>query len=515
MKATFANESVKNFQDSADRQAQLAAIASVEASFGTHYPIVIGGTEIRTEKEIRSLNPSNITEVVGLVSSATPEHADQAVRAASAAFPGWSRTTFAERARILWRAAAIMRQRRFELNATMILEAGKTWIEADADTAEAIDFCDFYAHEAIRYGQPQCLIPTEGEDDEVTYIPLGPVVVIPPWNFPLAITTGMTVAALVTGNTVVLKPASPTPVIAWKLFEILHQAGLPAGVLQFCPGSGGAMGDVLVGHPLTRMVAFTGSMEVGIHINGLAAQVAPGQRWLKRVIAEMGGKDAIVVADDADLKAAAAGIVTSAFGFQGQKCSACSRAILDTKVYDAVLEDVVAATRKIRVGPAKDPDSQMGPVITESAMNSILKYMDIGRAEGKMLCGGGRADGPGYFLQPTVFGDIAPGARLEQEEIFGPVLAATRARDFDHAIEIANDTMYGLTGAVYARSQARLEQARRDFHVGNLYLNRKCTGALVCAQPFGGFNMSGTDSKAGGSDYLLLFLQAKTVCQKF
>jgi 1-pyrroline-5-carboxylate dehydrogenase len=515
MKAAFANEPVRTFQDPADRQAQTAAIAAVEASFGTHYPIVIGGTEIRTEKEIRSLNPSNIDEIVGLVSSATPEHADQAVRAASAAFPAWSRTTFDERARILWRAAAIMRRRRFELNATMILEAGKTWIEADADTAEAIDFCDFYAHEAIRYGKPRDLIPTAGEDDEATYIPLGPVVVIPPWNFPLAITTGMTVAALVTGNTVVLKPASPTPVIAWKLFEILHEAGLPAGVLQFCPGSGGAMGDVLVGHPLTRMIAFTGSMDVGIHINELAAKVAPGQRWLKRVIAEMGGKDAIVVADDADLKAAAAGIVASAFGFQGQKCSACSRAILDAKVYDAVMEDVVAATRQIRVGPAKDPDSQMGPVITESAMNSILKYMEIGRSEGRLLCGGGRAEGPGYFLQPTVFGDIAPGARLEQEEIFGPVLAATRARDYDHALEIANDTLYGLTGAVYARSQARLEQARREFHVGNLYFNRKCTGALVCAQPFGGFNMSGTDSKAGGSDYLLLFLQAKTVCQKF
>ncbi len=515
MKAPFENEIINLFQDPSDRKAQHQAIAAVEASFGTHYPIVIGGSEIRTEKEIRSNNPSNTAELVGLVSSATPEHADQAVRAASAAFPAWSRTSFSERARILWRAAAIMRRRRFELNATMILEAGKTWIEADADTAEAIDFCDFYAHEAIRYGQPQHLIPTQGEDDEVTYIPLGPVVVIPPWNFPLAITTGMTVAALVAGNTVIVKPASSTPVIVWKMFEILHEAGLPSGVLQYCPGSGGAIGDMLVGHPLTRMIAFTGSMEVGIHINELAAKVGPGQRWLKRVIAEMGGKDSIVVADDGDLKAAAAGIVTSAFGFQGQKCSACSRAILDGKVYDEVLADVVAGTKALRVGPAKDPESQVGPVITESAMNGILKYMDVGRSEGKLLCGGGRAEGSGYFLQPTVFGDIAPGARLEQEEIFGPVLAVTRARDYDHAIEIANDTIYGLTGAVYARSQARLEQARRDFHVGNLYLNRKCTGALVCAQPFGGFNLSGTDSKAGGADYLQLFLQAKTVCQKF
>jgi len=515
MKTAFFNEPVKSYRESSERQAQLDAITAIEATFGTHYPIVIGGTEYRTERQIRSINPSDPVEVVGLVSSATPELADQAVRAAADAFPAWSRTTFDERARILWRAAAIMRRRRFELNATMILEAGKTWIEADADTAEAIDFCDFYAHEAVRYGRPRDLVPTEGEDDEVTYIPLGPVVVIPPWNFPLAITTGMTVAALVAGNTVVLKPASPTPVIAWKLFEVLREAGLPEGVLQYCPGSGGAMGDVLVGHPLTRMIAFTGSMDVGIHINELAAKVAPGQRWLKRVIAEMGGKDAIVVADDADLDAAAAGIVTSAFGFQGQKCSACSRAILDDKVYDAVMERVVAGARALRVGPARDPESQMGPIVTETAMNGILKYMEIGRSEGRLLCGGGRAEGPGYFLQPTVFGDIAPGARLEQEEIFGPVLAATRARDYDHALAIANDTVYGLTGAVYSRSQARLAQARRDFHVGNLYFNRKCTGALVCAQPFGGFNLSGTDSKAGGADYLLLFLQAKTVCQKF
>jgi len=514
MKLAFVNEPVNSFVNPVDREAQFKAIEAVEASFGRRYPIVIGGQEFFTDKEIKSINPSDTSQVVGLAASATPELADKAVKVAYENFPAWSQTSFAERARILWRAAAIMRKRRFELNATMILEAGKTWIEADADTAEAIDFCEFYAHEAIRYGQPQPLIPTAGEDDEMTYIPIGPVVVIPPWNFPLAITAGMTVAALVTGNTVVLKPASPTPVIAWKLFEILREAGLPSGVLQYVPGSGGAVGDILVGHPLTRMVAFTGSMDVGIHINALAAKVAPGQIWLKRVIAEMGGKDAIIVADDGNIKEAAAAIAVSAFGFQGQKCSACSRAILDAAIYDDVMAEVVAATKKLKVGPAKDPNSQVGPVITESAMNSILGYMEIGKKEGKLLCGGGRADGPGYFLQPTIFGDVPAGARIEQEEIFGPVLSVTKADNYDHAIQIANGTIYGLTGAVFSRSQARLEQARRDFHVGNLYFNRKCTGALVCAQPFGGFNMSGTDSKAGGGDYLLLFLQAKTVCQK-
>jgi 1-pyrroline-5-carboxylate dehydrogenase len=515
MKLPFVNEPFTDFSLDANRKAQLEAIATVEATLGRRYPIIIGGREIQTEREIRSLNPSDPSEVVALVSAATVDHADEAVRTAADAFQWWSKTSFETRARILWRAAEIMRRRKFELNAVEMLEAGKPWLEADGDVAEAIDFCDFYAHEAMRYGGTQPVASLPGEDNVLGYIPLGVCVVIPPWNFPLAITAGMTVAALVAGNTVVLKPASATPLIAWYLVDVLREAGLPEGVLQFLPGSGGSMGDALVSHPLTRMVAFTGSMEVGIHINELAAKVFPGQKWLKRVLAEMGGKDAIIVADDGDLSLAGPGIVTSAFGFQGQKCSACSRAILDEKVYDELVADVVARTGKIRVGPAKHPDTQMGPVITELAMNSILKYMDIGKGEGRLLCGGGRAEGPGYFLEPTIFGDVPAGARIEQEEIFGPVLACTRARDYDHALEIANGTLFGLTGAVYSRSQARLEKARDEFFVGNLYLNRKCTGAMVAAHPFGGFNMSGTDSKAGGRDYLLLFLQAKSVNQKF
>lgn len=514
MVTEFKNESFTDFSDPKQRAAQQAAIAAVEASFGTHYPLVIGGQEVRTDREIASLNPTCPGQVVGYVSAASTEHAHQAVEAAHRAFAAWSRVAPEARARILMRAANIMRRRRMELNAVMILEAGKTWPEADGDVAEAIDFCDFYAREALRYADRQIVTILPGEDSNLYYIPLGVAVVIPPWNFPLAITTGMTVAALVTGNTVVLKPASPTPVIAYKLVEVLREAGLPEGVLQYCPGSGGAMGDALVGHPLTRLVAFTGSKSVGLHITELAAKTQPGQKWIKRVINEMGGKDAIVVDDDCDTREAAAAIVASAFGFQGQKCSACSRAIIVDGAYDEVVAEVVRLTGEITVGPAKDPASRMGPVVTEAAMKGILDYIAIGKNEGRLLCGGNRVDLPGYFIEPTVFGDIAPGARIEQEEIFGPVLACTRARDFDHAIAIANDTEYGLTGAVFSRSRAHLEQARIEFHVGNLYLNRKCTGALVGVHPFGGFNMSGTDSKAGGRDYLGLFLQAKSVSEK-
>jgi 1-pyrroline-5-carboxylate dehydrogenase len=511
----FRTEPVVDFSLEANRRGMLEAVADVESRFGRHYPIYIRGREVRTAKDFESTDPSDPSRVVGRVAAATPELADEAVRAAWDAFPAWAATPPEARARVLLRAAAIMRRRRFELDAVEVLEAGKPWLEADGDVAEAIDFLDFYAREMMRYSERQPLVPFPGEENELTYTPLGVIVTIPPWNFPLAIACGMATAALVTGNTVVLKPATPTPVIAWYLYDILREAGLPDGVLQFLPGPGGAIGDVLVGHPLTRAVSFTGSMTVGLHVNELAAKPAPGQRWIKRVVAEMGGKDAIVVAEDADLGAAAAAIVASAFGFQGQKCSACSRAIVVDEVYERVVGEVVRLASGIKVGPAKDPASIMGPVITESAMRGILNYIEIGRGEGTVLCGGNRVDRPGWFVEPTVIGDVRPGARVEQEEIFGPVLACVRARSYDHAIEVANDTQYGLTGAVFTRSRARLEKARREFRCGNLYLNRKCTGALVGVQPFGGFDMSGTDSKAGGRDYLGLFMQAKVVCERF
>lgn len=428
-------------------------------------------------------------------------------------FETWKHVDPKARARILFRAAAILRRKKHEFSAWLVYEAGKSWPEADADTAEAIDFMEFYGRQMIRLSQEQPLTRLPGEDNELTYIPLGVGVVIPPWNFPLAIMCGMTTAALVAGNTVVLKPASNTAVIAAQFLEILREAGLPDGVVNYVPGPGGEVGEYLVKHPLTRFISFTGSREVGLRINELAAQTAPGQKWIKRVVAEMGGKDSIVVDKEADLDLAANAIVQSAFGFSGQKCSACSRAIVHEEVYDEVLELVVEKTKKLKVAEAKTFGIDLGPVIDQNAYDKILNYIEIGKKEGRLLTGGGKAEGDGYFIQPTIFADVAPDAKIAQEEIFGPVLAFIKAKDFDEALNIANNTEYGLTGSVISRNRANLEKARRDFHVGNLYFNRKCTGALVGVHPFGGFNMSGTDSKAGGEDYLLLFTQAKLVSE--
>ncbi len=393
---------------------------------------------------------------------------------------------------------------------------GKSWAEADGDVAEAIDFAEFYAREMVRYSREQPLTALPGEQNELFYLPLGVGVVIPPWNFPLAILVGMTLAAVVSGNTVVLKPSSESPVVSARFVELLEEASLPPGVVNFVPGSGAKIGDYLVGSPRTRFIAFTGSKEVGLHINELAAKTAEGLLWIKRVVAEMGGKDTIVVDETADLDAAVDGVVTSAFGYSGQKCSACSRVVVVDRVYEEVVGRVAERAGKLRVGPVKQQENWMGPVSSKSAYGSILNYVDVGKGEGKLMTGGGPLDEGerGWFIKPTVIGDVDPMARISQEEIFGPVLAAFRARSFDSALEIANNTQFGLTGAVFSRERGRLEKARRDFHVGNLYLNRKCTGAFVDVHPFGGFNMSGTDSKAGGRDYLLLFLQGKSVSEK-
>jgi 1-pyrroline-5-carboxylate dehydrogenase len=402
------------------------------------------------------------------------------------------------------------RERKHEMSAWMIYEVAKTWAEADGDTAEAIDFLEFYGREMLRYAGDQPLVKLPGEDNRLDYIPIGVGCVIPPWNFPLAIMAGMTAAAIVTGNTVVLKPSSDAPTIAYKFFELLKEAGLPAGVVNFLPGSGAEVGDVVVDHPLTRFIAFTGSKEIGLRINERAAKAQPGQLWIKRVVAEMGGKDAIIVDADTDLDEAATGVVQSAFGFQGQKCSACSRAIIHTDVYDSMLEKIAARTEKITAGDPTDLSTNMSAVINQKAFKTINDYIDKGKSEGGRILAGGSADGEqGFFIEPTVIADVKAGDTIEQEEIFGPVLAVIRAKDFDDALNIANGTQYGLTGAVYTNDPEKLERARNEFHVGNLYLNRKCTGALVGVHPFGGFNMSGTDSKAGGRDYLLLFMQAK------
>jgi 1-pyrroline-5-carboxylate dehydrogenase len=412
------------------------------------------------------------------------------------------------------RAAALIRERKLEFDAWLVYEAGKTWPEADADVSEAIDFCEYYARQMLRYAAPEMPVQMPGDRDEIVYLPLGAGAVIPPWNFPLAILTGMTVAALVAGNTVVIKPSSDTPTIAAKLAEVLRDAGFPPRSFALCVGSGVVVGDALVEHPQTRFVSFTGSRDVGLRINELAARPRRGQIWIKRVVAEMGGKDAIIVDREADLESAAAGVVQSAFGYQGQKCSACSRAIVDDAVYDAFLEKLKAKVAGLTVGPSDDPANYMGPVINAGARKTILGYIETGRREGRLVAGGGAADGDGYFVEPTVIADVDSGARIFQEEIFGPVLAVTRARDFDHALALANATEYGLTGAVYSTNLDKLRKAREEFFVGNLYFNRKCTGAMVGAHPFGGFNMSGTDSKAGGPDYLLQFLQGKSIAEK-
>jgi 1-pyrroline-5-carboxylate dehydrogenase len=510
----FRNEPFTDFSKPDNRAAMQAAIEKVRGQLGREYDIRIGGERIRTSEKFKSYNPSRKSEAIGVFQKGTPELATKAVESAYEQFQKWERVPANERADILFRVASILRRRKFEFAAWMIFEVGKNWAEADADVAEAIDFCDFYAREMLRLAGPQPLTPIPGEVNELRYIPLGVGAVIPPWNFPLAIMVGMTTAGWVSGNTVVLKPSSDSPAIAAQFVEAMEEAGLPAGVVNFLTGSGGTVGNAIVTHPKTRFVAFTGSKEVGLGINELAAKTPPGQVWIKRVVAEMGGKDSIVVDSDVDLDAAVEGVFVSAFGFQGQKCSACSRAIVVEKVYDQFLEKIRARAEKVKIGPTDDPTVYLGPVINETAMNSILNYIDIGKKEGRLIAGGKAAGGDGYFIEPTIIADIPPKARISQEEIFGPVLAILKAKDFENALEIANNTEYGLTGAVYSNSREHLEEARARFHVGNLYFNRKCTGAMVGGHPFGGFNMSGTDSKAGGRDYLLLFTQAKVIAEK-
>ncbi len=509
----FKNAPLIDFTKEENRQAQMQALEQVKSELGRTYPLIIGSQKITNKDTFASLNPSQPDQVIGYFSRASVEQANEAVQAAATAFESWKRVPAEERAGYLFAAADLMRERRFYFNAWMIYEVGKSWPEADGDTAEAIDFLEFYAREMIRLAGEQPLVRIEGEDNELVYIPLGVGAVIPPWNFPGAIMVGMTSASFVTGNTVVLKPASTSPAIAFQFMRILEEVGLPAGVVNFLTGSGSTIGDALVENPQIRFIAFTGSRDVGLRINELAAKHQKGQRWLKRTILEMGGKDAVVVDETADLDAAAAGIVASAFGFQGQKCSAGSRAIIVDQVYDQVLQKVIEKTRELTMGDVTQPSTMIGPVIDENAMKKISGYIEIGKGEGRLLAGGGQ-HGPGYFIEPTVIADVDPHARVAQEEIFGPVLAMIRAQDFDDAMRIANDTEYGLTGSLYSRDPQRIERAKEEYFVGNLYFNRKSTGALVGVHPFGGFNMSGTDSKAGGPDYLLLFTQAKAISTK-
>jgi 1-pyrroline-5-carboxylate dehydrogenase len=506
----FVNEPFVDFGKEENTRKMRAAIEKVRGQLGREYDLIIGGKRVKTEAKIKSLNPAKPAQIVGLHQKAGKEHVEPAMNAALAAFESWSRSSIEERASLLFHTADMLRERKFEFMAWLVFEVSKNWAEADADIAETIDFCEFYAREALRLSQAKTPVQLPGERDHLFYIPLGVGAVIPPWNFPCAIMAGMTVASIVCGNTIILKPSSDSPTIAAKFIELLEEAGMPEGVVNFCPGAGASFGDAIVAHPKTRYVAFTGSREVGLHINKSAATQAPGQIWIKRTVLEMGGKDAIIVDADADIDSAVEGVASAAFGFQGQKCSACSRAIIDERIYDKFLEKLKTRVEKIQVGdPAEN--ANMGAVINEGSMNTILGYIAQGKKDGRLLTGGNRIGLEGYFLEPTVIADIPAKSKLEQEEIFGPVLAVIKSKNFEHAMEIANDTEFGLTGAVYTNSQEKIDHAIREFHVGNLYINRKCTGAMVGAHPFGGFNMSGTDSKAGGPDYLYLFTQAKSV----
>ncbi len=514
MPSEFKNEPIVDYSKVGNIRKMNDALVAVNKKLGKKYPLLVGGKKIMTDDVIISSNPANPSERIGLFSKATKEIADKALTAALKKFEEWKNVPAKQRAEVLFKGAKIMRRRRFEINAWMVKEVGKNYTEADADTAEAIDFLEFYGREMLRLAGKQPLTPVPGETNELTYIPLGVGLVIPPWNFPFAIMSGMTTAALVAGNTVLLKPSSDSPMMAWLLMEILEEAGLPKGVVSFIPGPGGSVGDYLVGHPKVRFIAFTGSMEVGLHINEVAAKKADGQIWIKRVVAEMGGKDSIVVDEGVDLDEAVKGTIASAFGFQGQKCSACSRVIVHSKVYDEFVRKLEEEGKKIVIGSPEE-NSFMGPVINEKALQSMEQYVEAAKRDGgKVIVGGKRASENGWFLEPTIVSGVKPKDTIAQEEIFGPVLAVIKAKDFDDAMKIANNTIYGLTGAVYSKNKKHLERARNEFHVGNLYFNRKCTGALVGGHPFGGFNMSGTDSKAGGRDYLLLFTQAKLVSEK-
>jgi len=512
----YKNETYLDFSDPTNDHAQKSALSQVRAQFGKSYPLYIGGQRLNGDNgTFESINPSNTSEIIGTFQLASKEQSIQALDAAWKAFESWRYVPAKQRADILFKAADICRRRRLDINAWMISEAGKNFLEADADTCEGIDFLDYYAHEALRYDEGMEVLDAWGDTNRTHYIPLGAGVSISPWNFPFAITLGMAAAPIVAGNTVVAKPSPDTPMMGWIIAEIFEEAGLPAGVFNLVTGDNLEVGETLTTSPNTRFINFTGSLGVGLHINEVAAKTSDATKWLKRVFAELGGKNAIVVDDEADLDAASTAVIQAAFGFQGQKCSAASRVIVCDSVYDKMLELTVEKAKALKVGDAKDNYSN-GPVVNQKAVDKIMSYIEIGKKEGRLVLGGGLAqtEHPGYYIEPTIIADVDPNARIAQEEIFGPVTAFIRAKDLDDAFRIANGTRFGLTGGFFSSNKTKLDRAMREFHVGNLYINRKNTGALVGAQPFGGFNLSGTDSKAGGRDYLLCFLQAKSITER-
>ncbi|WP_271397317.1 L-glutamate gamma-semialdehyde dehydrogenase [Salinicoccus roseus] len=507
-------EPATDFTKEENKKAFREALEQAKNDFGVERPIIVGGEHIETEDKITSYNPSDKEQVIGHVSKATAEHIDQAMEAAEDAFESWSEWDPKERAELFIRVAAIIRRRKHEFSALMVHEAGKPWNEADGDTNEGIDFIEYYARSMMELADGKPTLDREGEHNRYFYQPMGPGVTITPWNFPFAIMTGTTVAPVIAGNTVLLKPARDTPLIAYKLMEVLEEAGLPKGVVNFVPGDASVIGDYMVDHHKTHFITFTGSKATGLRINERAAVVQEGQDFLKRVITEMGGKDTIIVDKDADLDLAADAIVNSAFGFSGQKCSAGSRAVIHKDVYDEVLKKSIELTEELTVGNPVD-ETYMGPVISKKQFDTISEYIEIGKEEGVLKIGGEVDDSKGYFIQPTIFADLDPKARIMQEEIFGPVVAFAKAEDFDEMLKIANNTEYGLTGAVITNTREHWHIACRKFNVGNLYLNRGCTAAVVGYHPFGGFKMSGTDQKTGSPDYLLNFLEQKVVSEMF
>jgi len=511
----FRNEPITDFAKAENRRAMAEALRKVERELGQTYSLIINGRDVETPgRWIDSHDPSQSSRIVGRVASAGAEHADAALESARAAVSTWGAVAPEDRAAIMVRAAAIMRGRRFELSAWEVFECGKPWREADADVCEAIDFCEFYAREMIRLAVPR-VRDAPGETNRCEPLPRGVAVVIPPWNFPLAIPCGTTVAPLVAGNPVILKPAEQSPIIARKLVEILHEAGVPADALHYLPGPGEEVGQALVNDPRVDVISFTGSRDVGLLINRQAAETPPGQNHVKRVLAEMGGKNAIIIDDDADLDEAVVGVLASAFGYAGQKCSACSRVVVLEGIYDAFLARLVESAKALKIGPAADPETFVGPVINAEARKRILEYKTLAQSEGRVVLDldvSSIAD-QGFYVGPMIVADARPTARIAREEIFGPLLSVIKARDLTEALAIANGVSYALTGGLYSRSPENIARVRREFRVGNLYINRTITGALVDRQPFGGFKLSGVGAKAGGSDYLHEFLLVRSITE--
>ena len=512
----YDHEKYLDFNDPTQQKAADAMIKEVRSKLGKEYPLYINGKEVKGDSgTFKSINPCNTDETVGVFQKASKQQAKDALQKAWKAFETWQYTSAQERADLMFKAADIARRRKMEIIAWEVTEVGQNFWEADAQVAEGIDFLEYYARQALRYDQGMEVINTQGDTNRTIYLPIGAGISLSPWNFPFAIAIGMAAGPIVAGNTIVTKPAPESPMMTQIIREIFEEAGLPDGVFNFVSGDDIEVGENLVRDPDTRFINFTGSKAVGLHIMNLANTPFEGQKWLKRVSAEMGGKNAMIVDADADLELAADAIVTSAFGFQGQKCSAGSRALIHKDVYKEVQEKVVEKTKAIEIGNSKE-NKLLNAVVSDEQFEKVLKYIEIGKTEGKLIAGGSKADPgePGYYIEPTVFGDVAPDARISTEEIFGPVLALVSCDSLDHALEVANSVEYGLTGGFISNNEDNIDRVMREFHVGNLYINRKCTGSIVGAQPFGGFYLSGSDPKAGGSDYLGQFLQSKSMTER-